>query len=326
MLRLTRNRGTDMKSILHSLGGLALLAVTTTAVLAAQDESQLRRAFEGKRMTVKIDMPASQEGVDVFAGSNRPIDFPKLSGRLKKYGVAIRDGESAMITKVKVKGDLVEIQLGGGGYGTSGDVLASMFTNQGAESGSAQQLKKQNEHAAALAAGSRFNLRYPNGASPEDLTPDAVVRALGDYASIAGFQAAATAAPAAVVVQPVAAPITEVRKGSSAEDVQKLLGAPVSSSTNGQITTSVYKAPSDSGTTEVDYFNGVAVDVRQRQAAASGTVHKGMSLAELEQSAGKAFETKSNGPVTTNKYHWQDGVLEADFVNGVLVGYRIVSN
>ena len=234
-----------MRSFLYSPAVLAFLGLTSTSLLPAQDEAQLRRAFEGKRMTVKIDMPASQEGVDVFPGSSRPIDFPKLSGRLKKYGVAIRDGESAMITKVKAKGDLVEIQLGGGGYGTSGDVLASIFTNQGAESGSAQQLKKQNERAAALAAGSRFNLRYPNGVSPEDLTPDAIVRALGEYASIAGFQAAATAAPAAGG-QPVAAPTTEVRKGSSSEDVQRLLGAPASSSTNGQITTSVYKSPSGS--------------------------------------------------------------------------------
>jgi hypothetical protein len=314
-----------MQSILHRLAVLALLVVTDTTLLAAQDEAQLRRAFEGKRMTVKIDMPASQEGVDVFPGSSRPIDFPKLSGRLKKSGVAIKEGESAMITKVKVKGNLVEIQLGGGGYGTSGDVLNSMFSNQGAESGSAQQLKKANERATALAAGSRFNVKYPHGVSPEDITPEAVVRALAEYASISGFKVVDPDAPA-VASRSATPPSAEVRKGSSAEEVERALGAPVSSSTNGQITTTVYKAASGSGTVEVDYFNGVAVDVRQRQPGASTAIHKGMGLAELEQSAGKPFETKNNGPVTTNKYHWQDGVLEADFVNGVLVGYRIVSN
>ena len=76
----------------------------------------------------------------------------------------------------------------------------------------------------------------------------------------------------------------------------------------------------------MDYFNSVAVDVRQRQSTTSATIHKGMALAEVEQITGKPIETKSNGPITTNKYRWQDGVLEADFVNGVLVGYRIVSN
>jgi hypothetical protein len=50
-----------------------------------------------------------------------------------------------------------------------------------------------------------------------------------------------------------------------------------------------------------------------------------MGLADLEAMTGKPFDTTTNGQVTTNKYHWQDGVLEADFANDVLVGYRITS-
>ena len=229
---------------------LTLAVVAQTAALAAQDEAGLRRALEGKRITVKIEMPASQEGVDVFPGSERPIDFPKLSGRLKKYGTALKDGESAMITKVKVKGDLIEIQIGGGGYGTSGDVIGNILTNKDAERGSAQQIKIANQRAVRAAAGSRFNLRYEHGVKSADATPEAVLRALADYASVAGVVAA-------------------------------------------------------------------------RPAAA---IHKGMSLEEVEQMAGQPFEMKTNGPVTTHKYHWQDGVLEADFVNGVLVAYRIGSD
>jgi hypothetical protein len=305
----------------------ALLIATHATLLAAQDEARLRHALEGKRVTAKMDMPATQEGVDVFPGSSRPIDFPKLSGRLKKNGVAIKDGESAMVTKVKVKDDLIEIQLGGGGYGTSGDVLSGLFTNQGADSGTAQQAKIANERVARLGAGSRFNLRYPNGVSADDLTPEAVMRALGEYAAFSGLAVVpAVSPPAAAPATAGGAAANEVRKGLSAEDVQKILGAPVSSSTSGQVTTSVYRAASGSGTVEVDYFNSVAVDVRQRQAAPSAGIRKGMGLDEVERLAGKPIDTKSNGPVTTNKYRWQDGVLEADFVNGVLVGYRIVSN
>jgi len=91
---------------------------------------------------------------------------------------------------VKVKDDLIEIQLGGGGYGTSGDVLSSLFLNPGTDSGTAQQAKIANERVARLGAGSRFNLRYPNGVSADDLTPEAVVRALGEYASFSGLAAA----------------------------------------------------------------------------------------------------------------------------------------
>jgi len=320
----------------RTLSLFALAIVVGNVVLSAQDEVHLQGGLEGKHITVKIDMPACAQGVDVFPGSPRPIDFPKLADRWKSCGVAIRDGDSAMITKVKVKRDLVEIQLDGGGYGTSGDVLNTLL-NRATDSA-----QIANQQAARLAAGSRFNLRYPNGASPKDLTVEAVLGALAQYASLTDLAAAADTSPSVGSPDtapsvgspdtepsaggPPPAPISELRKGLSPDEVQTILGAPVSSSTNGQITTSVYNAASDSGTFEVDFYNGVAVDIRQRAAASSATIHKGMSLAELEQMAGKPFATTTNGVVTTNTYHWQDGVLEADFVNDVLVAYRISSN
>jgi hypothetical protein len=49
------------------------------------------------------------------------MDFSRYQSRVKRFGVAIRQGETAMVTRVKVKGKLIEFQLGGGGYGTSGD-------------------------------------------------------------------------------------------------------------------------------------------------------------------------------------------------------------
>jgi hypothetical protein len=70
---------------------------------------------------------------------------------------------------------------------------------------------------------------------------------------------------------PVAAPAPtlELRKGLSPEEVETILGAPVSSSTNGPVTTSRYNAASGAGTDEVDYYNGVAVDIREGQALAA---------------------------------------------------------
>jgi hypothetical protein len=68
-----------------------------------------------------MDMPATDDGVDVYPAETPPIDFPRYQARVKKYGIAIRQGETAMVTKVKVKGKLIEFQLGGGGYGTAGD-------------------------------------------------------------------------------------------------------------------------------------------------------------------------------------------------------------
>jgi hypothetical protein len=88
---------------------------------AAQTEEQLRQYFEGKRVLVKLEMPGTSQGVDVFPGTPQPIDFPRHAERLKRYGTAYRAGETALITKVKLKDDHIEFQLGGGGYGTFGD-------------------------------------------------------------------------------------------------------------------------------------------------------------------------------------------------------------
>lgn len=94
----------------------ALLLVATSAF--AQNEDALRANLEGRRVRVKIDMPGTQEGIDVNVDSRRPIDYPVYGDRLKRYGVAIRKGDTATITRIKVKSDLIEFQLDGGGYGT----------------------------------------------------------------------------------------------------------------------------------------------------------------------------------------------------------------
>lgn len=89
--------------------------------LAAQSEPALREYFEGKTVTVKQAMPGTEEGVDIYPGTDKPLDYPKYAGRLKEHGTALRSGQSALITKVKVKSKHIEFQLDGGGYGTMGD-------------------------------------------------------------------------------------------------------------------------------------------------------------------------------------------------------------
>lgn len=89
--------------------------------LAAQSEPALREYFEGRTVAVKQAMPGTEEGVDIYPGTPKPLDYPKYAGRLKKYGTALRSGESALVTKVKVKSKHIEFQLDGGGYGTMGD-------------------------------------------------------------------------------------------------------------------------------------------------------------------------------------------------------------
>ena len=96
-----------------------LLAVAPSA--HAQNEGALRSAFEGRRVTVRLDMPGSADGVDVRVGAAQAIDFRKYGSDLKKYGIALAAGDSTTITMLRVKKDLIEFQLGGGGFGTFGD-------------------------------------------------------------------------------------------------------------------------------------------------------------------------------------------------------------
>jgi len=89
--------------------------------LLGQNESILQQFFEGKKVVVKIDMPATKAGVDVYPLRKQSINFSKYGDRIKRYGIAVFTDEKIIITKIKIKSKHIEFQLGGGGYGTFGD-------------------------------------------------------------------------------------------------------------------------------------------------------------------------------------------------------------
>jgi hypothetical protein len=102
----------------------ALAVVTALAFgspAGAQTEEALRAAFEGQRVTVRIDMPGTSDGVDIHGDARHALDYKEYGDRLKRYGAAIRAGDSVTVTLVKMKKDLIEFQLAGGGFGTFGD-------------------------------------------------------------------------------------------------------------------------------------------------------------------------------------------------------------
>ena len=100
----------------------AVTIVVAPRAAAAQDEGALRAFFEGKPVTMRIDMPGSQEGVDVRADAGA-MDAVSYGARLKTYGPSLVAGDRALITLVKVKKDSIEFQIGGGGFGTFGDTM-----------------------------------------------------------------------------------------------------------------------------------------------------------------------------------------------------------
>jgi hypothetical protein len=69
-------------------------------------------------VVLKIDMPGSQQGVDLRFNKDNPMNWKEYANRLKSNGVAIRKGDTARVTSFVVKDDRIEFQLDGGGFGT----------------------------------------------------------------------------------------------------------------------------------------------------------------------------------------------------------------
>lgn len=108
-------------SVSRSLLVAVAMTIAASAPVAAQDEGALKAFFEGHRVTVKIDMPGTSDGIDLHTDAKQPIDYQQYGERLKQYGIAIHAGEATTVTLVKIKKDLIEFQLGGGGFGVFGD-------------------------------------------------------------------------------------------------------------------------------------------------------------------------------------------------------------
>lgn len=107
------------------LVGIAAVSASLLAAFApraaAQDEKALKAYFEGRRITLRLDMPGAADGVDIQVGPERSMDYKRYREHLRRYGVAIDYGDRSTITRIKVKKDLIEFQIDGGGFGTFGD-------------------------------------------------------------------------------------------------------------------------------------------------------------------------------------------------------------
>jgi hypothetical protein len=93
--------------------------------LEAQSEAALKDYFEGQKVKLKLAMPGTESGIDLQMDNPRHLDYPRYADRLKDNGTAIKAGETAMVTKIRVKTGHIEFQLDGGGYGTMGDETSS---------------------------------------------------------------------------------------------------------------------------------------------------------------------------------------------------------
>ena len=277
----------------------ALFAAPVAAQPAlAQNESVLRHACEGKTVTVKIDMPATSRGVDVYPLEAMAVDFREVAQRLKDNSTALRIGQQVMVTKVVVKKNShIEFQLGGGGYGTFGDNTADGsdidFTPQG-ETKAEKALRDSIKHAPGPTKRKQFerelaslrqerereNARAEAEAKQAQSVIEANLRMKraesgsrfnvryrngipSDALTPDGLMRAL--APymeftgAAVAPGPIP---TTLRKGLWLEDVESLLGPAVTASETKEGTLTVLKRAYRKGGQQIDasFVNGVLID------------------------------------------------------------------
>ena len=102
---------------------LVLLAFILAAgsARAQSGDAAIESYFAGKQVVLKIDMPGSQKGVDLRFDKTTPMDWKEYSSRIRDFGVSIRKGDTARVTTIVVKKDMIEFQLDGGGFGTARD-------------------------------------------------------------------------------------------------------------------------------------------------------------------------------------------------------------
>jgi hypothetical protein len=282
------------------------------ARLPAQSEAALRQHFEGKMVTMKLAMPGTEYGVDIYPLAEPPLDYPRYADRLKDYGTAIRTGESVMITKVKVKSKLIEFQLGGGGYGTSGDETSSNVSVS-----STPKTKRERNLEAELKRETDPNKQRDMKEEIDKLRAEREREDARNRASVAEAE------------EQRKQNIRQRRiEGGSRFNIRYREGVPTSALTPEAVTQALaeYVAFESTlaGPTPLQPAGGEAAPPR------TGLPRKGMLMAEADELLGVPQRTSERMEgrlkVVTRLYPTSAGLISAEFVEGVLIRYTATSN
>jgi hypothetical protein len=289
-----------------------VLLAALTSHLAAQSEAALKEYFEGKTVTSKLALPGTEDGVDVYPGTARPLDYPRYADRLKDYGTAIRAGEPVTVTKVRVKSKHIEFQLGGGGYGTFGDETSSNVSTQ-----PAPKTKREK------------NLEAEVKRETDPAKKRAMKEELDDLKAERERENARNRSVVAEAEEHRKQNVRQRRlEGGSRFNIRYPAGVPAEAMVPEAIRTALGQYL-DFGQTA----SAAAPPSIPLQPAApssrSGLPRKGMLLQDVDALLGPAAKSSERKEgtlrVQTREYATPDGRVTAEFVEGVLIRYRITS-
>ena len=190
-----------------------LMFLSVPALLFGQSGGDLS-ALEGRKVRLKIDMPATSSGVDVSARRKPGVNLSALNNRLTVFGTAIRNGQVSTITSVKDTGRTIEVELDGGGappaVAENGcvaedlrrrerDLEEQRTLTKGSQQLASLELELRNVHsqmnavqsdcmnrklAVTTVAGSRFRIHYGPKLKAEGITEQLVQSILSDYMDV----------------------------------------------------------------------------------------------------------------------------------------------
>jgi hypothetical protein len=298
---------------------LVLLSLLIPPLAAhAQSEAALKEYFEGRTVKLKLAMPGAEDGVDVYPGTAKPVDFPRHADRLKDYGTALRAGDQALVTKVKVKAKLIEFQLDGGGYGTSGDETSSSVGVS-----SAPKTKREQ------------NLEGELKREQDPVRRRAIKEELDDLKSRREREDARNRAAVAEAQESKKANIRQRRlEGGSRFNIRYKDGVPT--------TAIMPEAIKEALAAYVDFSEAapaaaetapalpVAGSVPTKRPAPGGLPTKGMLQADVDELLGTPQRTSDRMEgrlkVSTRVYPTMAGQVTAEFVEGVMIRFSMTSN
>ena len=288
-------------------------------IAQAQSEAALREYFEGRTVTVKLAMPGTEDGVDIYPGTSKPLDYPRHASRLKQYGTAIKAGNEALVTKVKVKSKLIEFQLDGGGYGTMGDETSSSVSVP-----SAPKTKREQ------------NLEGELRRETDPAKRRAIKEELDDLKAEREREDARNRASVAEAQESKKANIRQRRlEGGSRFNIRYRDGVPASALTTESVKHALdayLDFPESFASTEPTTpqpFGAGASGTATGAPSGTGLPTKGMLQSDVDRLLGTPEKSTDRAEgklkVTTRVYSTKAGRVSAEFVEGVLIRYTITS-
>ena len=285
-----------------------------TSPLHGQSEAALKEQFEGRPITLKLAMPGTEDGVDVYPGTEKPLDYPRYASRLKNFGTAIKSGQSALVTKVKVKSNLIEFQLDGGGYGTMGDETSSNVSVS-----SAPKTKREQ------------NLEGELRRETDPARKRAMKEELDELRKEREREDARNRATVADAEEHKKENIRQRRvEGGSRFNLRYRDGVPQSALTSEAVMQALGEYVDFGATTVAKSPSPLNSPVAAPPALASRLPRKGMLLEEADALLGapKSISQRAEGKlkVVTRSYAIEGRRVTAEFVEGVLIRYTVTSD